>query len=167
MSKISNFLSLSSASGSDELPIVDVTDTSADPGGTTKRITVTNLLAGLLSLAGGTLTGAVAPAVSTLTFVASGTTLVNAALGNVFALTLTASTTTLGAPSNPVDGQTIHVRVTQGTGGSFTLAYASAYDFGTTGAPTLTTTAGKVDVLTFQYSSALGKWMCLGSALGF
>ena len=60
-------------------------------------------------------------------FVASGTTLVNAASGNAFNLILTASTTTLGNPSNPVDGHVIRIRVTQGTGGSFTLAYGSAY----------------------------------------
>ena len=70
-------------------------------------------------------------AVSVLTFVGSGTTVVNAALGNVFTLTLTASTTTLGSPSNPADGQAVSFRITQGTGGSFTLAYGDAYNFGT------------------------------------
>lgn len=119
------------------------------------------------NLAGGaTLPDYLAPAVSALTFVASGTTLVNAALGNSFSLTLTASTTTLGAPSNPVDGQVIRFRITQGTGGSFTLAYNAAYDFGTAGTPTLSTAAGKVDVLGFEYNLALTKWCFLGAALG-
>ncbi len=120
-----------------------------------------------LELAGGTLTGYVAPAVATLTFVGSGTTLVNAALGNAFNLTLTASTTTLGNPSNPVDGQVIRFRITQGTGGSFTLAYGSAYDFGAAGAPTLTTTAAKVDILSFMYVASISKWAYLGGSLGF
>jgi Major tropism determinant N-terminal domain len=114
-----------------------------------------------------TLIAYLAPAVVTLTFVGSGTTLVNAALGNAFALTLTASTTTLGAPSNPVDGQAIRVRVIQGGSGSYTLAYNSAYDFGAAGSPTLSTSVGKVDILGFEYVASLSKWCYLGSGLGF
>ena len=123
--------------------------------------------AGGLPESGGTMTGWLAPAVSALSFVGSGTTLVNAALGNAFNLTLTASTTTLGNPSNPVDGQVIRFRITQGSGGSFTLAYGTAYDFGATGAPTLSTAAGKVDVLGFEYVASLTAWVYLGSGLGF
>jgi hypothetical protein len=108
-----------------------------------------------------------APHAVALSFVGSGTTLVDASLGNAFNLTLTASTTTLGAPSNAVDGEVIRFRVTQGSGGSFTLAYASAYDFGTAGAPTLSTTAAKVDILGFEYVASLSKWCYLGSGLGF
>jgi hypothetical protein len=110
---------------------------------------------------------AVVPVVSTLTFVGSGTTLVNAALGNAFALTLTASTTTLGNPSNPVDGQTIRVRVVQDGTGSRTIAYGTAYDFGAAGAPTLSTGASKVDILGFEYVASISKWCYLGSSLGF
>jgi hypothetical protein len=117
-------------------------------------------------LSGATFTGAIVPAVVSLSFVGSGTTLVNAALGNDFRLTLTASTTTLGNPSNSADGQRIDFQITQGSGGSFTLAYGSAYDFGAAGAPTLTTTAAKVDVLGFIYNAALTKWVYAGSALG-
>jgi hypothetical protein len=105
------------------------------------------------------------PAVVALTF--ASTVAVNAAAGNDFRLTLTASTATLGAPSNPVDGQVIRIQVTQGTGGSFTLAHASAYDFGTAGSPTLSTAAGKVDILTLVYNAALAKWCCTGANLGF
>jgi|SRR5579872_232268 len=119
-----------------------------------------------VSISGGTLTQFIAPAVVALTFVGAGTTLVNAALGNDFRLTLTASTTTLGNPSNSVDGQRIDFQITQGTGGSFTLAYGGNYDFGAAGAPTLSTAAGKVDVLGFVYNAALGKWVYLGTALG-
>jgi len=115
---------------------------------------------------GATLPAYLAPAVVTLSFVGAGTTLVNAALGNAFNLTLTASTTTLGNPTNPVDGEVIRFRVTQGGAGSFTLAYGTAYDFGASGAPTLTTTAGKVDVLAFEYVASLTKWAYLGSVLG-
>jgi len=122
---------------------------------------------GAFPLAGGTLTGYMAPAVVTLSFVGSGTTLVNAALGNAFILTLTASTTTLGNPSNPVDGQVIRVRVIQDATGSRTLAYGTAYDFGTTGAPVLTTTAAKIDILGFEYVASITSWAYLGSGLGF
>lgn len=120
---------------------------------------------GALPIAGGTMTGWLAPAAVALTFGSS--IAVNAALGNAFNLTLTASTGTLANPSNPVDGQVIRFRVTQGTGGSFTLAYGSAYDFGATGTPTLSTAAGKVDVLGFEYVASIGKWCYLGSGLDF
>jgi hypothetical protein len=117
---------------------------------------------------GGTMTGWLAPAVVALTF---GTSIaLNAALGNVFAVTLTASTGTLAAPDNPVDGQAIRVRVTQDSTGSRTLAFATGtggYDFGAAGAPTLSTGAGKVDILGFEYVAALSRWCYLGSGLGF
>lgn len=120
------------------------------------------------NLAGGaTLPAYLAPKVVTLTFVGSGTTLVDASLGNAFNLTLTASTTTLGNPSNSVDGEVIRVRITQGAGGSFTLAYGANYDFGAGSAPTLSTTAAKVDILGFEYVASISKWCYLGSGLGF
>ena len=120
------------------------------------------------NLAGGaTLPAYLAPKVVTLTFAGGGTTLVDASLGNAFNLTLTASTTTLGNPSNAVDGEVIRFRVTQGSGGNFTLAYGANYDFGTAGSPTLSTTAAKVDVLGFEYVASLAKWCYLGSGLGF
>ena len=125
------------------------------------------LLSGLgaVPVAGATFTGYVAPAVVSLTFASSIT--INAALGNDFRLTLTASTGTLANPTSLVDGQAIRIRITQGAGGSFTLAYGSAYDFGVAGAPTLSTAAGKVDILGFVYDAALSAWCYLGSGLGF
>jgi hypothetical protein len=114
---------------------------------------------------GGTLTQYLAPAVVALTF---GTSIaVNAALGNDFRVTLTASTGTIANPSNPVDGQRIDFQLTQGTGGSFTVAWGTGYDFGASGAPTLSTAAGKIDIIGFIYNAAAGKWLCAGSALGF
>ena len=118
-------------------------------------------------LSGATMTGALNPAVATLTFVGSGTTLVNAALGNDFRLTITASTTTIGNPSNPVDGQRIDFQITQGGAGSFTVAWGTSYDFGVAGAPTLSTAAGAIDIVGFVYNAAKAKWLCLGAALGF
>jgi len=92
---------------------------------------------------------------------------VNAALGNLYRVTL-GGNRTLGAPSNPTDGQTIHLEVTQDGTGSRTLAYASAYEFSTTlASPTLSTAAGKVDLLAFRYSSVASKWRCVLIDLGF
>lgn len=91
---------------------------------------------------------------------------VNAALGNVFTVTI-ASSRTMGAPSNPVNGQHITFLITQGGSGSNTITWNAAYDFGTAGTPTLTTTLGDTDIIGFIYSSGASKWLCLGSALGF
>lgn len=114
---------------------------------------------------GGTMSGWLTPAVQALTFGSS--IAINAAQGNVFSITLTGSSGTLANPTNPTNGQHILVLVTQGTGGSFTLAYGGAYNFGTAGQPTLSTAAGDVDVLGFVYWSALSQWLCVGAALGF
>lgn len=135
--------------------------------GGTNAITAPAALAnlGALPVAGGTMTGWLAPAAVALTFGAS--IAVNAALGNAFNLTLTASTGTLANPTNPVDGQVIRVRVIQDATGSRTLAYGTAYDFGAAGAPTLSTAASKVDILGFEYVASLAKWCYLGSGLGF
>jgi len=91
---------------------------------------------------------------------------VNAALGNDFRVTL-GGNRTMGAPSNPVDGQDITFLVTQDATGSRTLSWNSAYDFGATGAPTLSTAASASDLIGFKYVAAKSKWCCLGSGLGF
>lgn len=124
----------------------------------------------ILPISGGTMTGALAPAVFTLTFTSGGTTAVNASKGNSFILTLTSSTSTLGVPTNAVDGQVMRIRMIQDSSGSRTIAYSSAsggYDFGTAGSPTLSTGANKVDILGFEYVASLSKWCYLGSGLGF
>jgi hypothetical protein len=115
--------------------------------------------------AGNTLAGYLAPAAKTLPFATS--IPVDAATANVFNITLTASTATIASPVNPSEGQTIRFRLTQGGGGSFAIAWGAAYDFGTVGAPTLSTPAGKLDIVAFDYVSSLGAWCCLGSAFGF
>jgi hypothetical protein len=120
----------------------------------------------LFVLSGGaTMGGYLAPAGVTLAY---GTTVnVNAALGNAFNLTLTASTATIANPANPADGQVIRFRIAQGSGGGFTVTWGSAYDFGSGAAPTLSATAGKVDICAFEYVASLTKWCCLGSGTGF
>lgn len=119
----------------------------------------------IAQLSGATFTGYVAPAVSPLTFGSS--IAINAALSNVFSVTLTSSSGTLSNPTNAIDGQVIRIRITQGAGGSFTISYGTAYDFGNAGQPALSTTAGKVDVLSFEYNAALSKWCYYGSGLGY
>ena len=109
--------------------------------------------------------GTLSNTVVALTFASS--IAVNAASGNDFRVTLTSSSGTLANPTSPTDGQEILVQVTQGGSGSYTLAYGSAYDFGTAGSPTLSTAVGDVDVLTFVYNATKAKWLCLDSALGF
>jgi hypothetical protein len=66
---------------------------------------------------------------------------------------------TLGAPSGGHDGQVIALDVIQpGSGGPYTLAYNSVFEFTAAGTPVLSTAASKRDTLVFQYRSATTKW---------
>ena len=121
--------------------------------------------AGAAPLDGAQFTGYVSPASSTLAFGSS--IAVNAALGNTFNLTLTASTGTLANPANPIEGQVIRFRITQGSGAPYSLAYGTAYNFGAAGQPVLSTTAGAVDILAFEYVASLSVWCYVGAGLGF
>jgi hypothetical protein len=118
-----------------------------------------------LSLTGGQLQGALAPAVFGLTDAA--TVQINAADGNDFPLTLTQNTQLL-APLNPKEGQKIFLYVAQGAGAPWTLSYASGWVFASSlPAPSLSTVAGDTDVLGWVYRSALGGWLFLGSVEGY
>lgn len=122
-----------------------------------------------LPLAGGTMTGPLAPKVVALTD--ASTVTVNAAAGNVFTLLTTSgvgSTRAIGAPSSPVDGQVIRFRITQAaSGGPYAVTWNAAYDFGSGSAPTLTTTASKTDIVAFEYAAtnSLNKWCYLGASI--
>ena len=73
---------------------------------------------------------------------------VNFASSNNFSVTL-AGNRTLGNPTNVVAGQSGFIAITQdGTGGR-TLAYSSNWSFASGTAPTLTTTAGAIDILAY------------------
>jgi hypothetical protein len=120
---------------------------------------------GAIAGSNGTLAAGLAPAVVSMTFAAS--ILVGAFQGNCFDVTLTSSAGTLANPSSPTDAQEIMFRVTQGTGAPWTLAYGTAYDFGAGSAPSLSSAAGKVDVLRFMYNAALSKWCFLSVNAGF
>jgi len=109
--------------------------------------------------------GAVAPAVVNLTDAA--TIAVDASLGNDFRVTI-AGNRTMGNPANPVNGQQIIFQVTQGSGGSYTLNWASDYEFSTDlPQPTLSTTAGQTDLLGFIYNTAKGTWLLAAFVNGF
>lgn len=90
----------------------------------------------------------------------------NAALGNTFTVTL-GGNRTLANPSNPVNGQTITVQVTQpASGGPWTLAFGSAYTFfPAQPTPILSTSGGAVDLLQFTYISALSEWLLTGALI--
>ena len=78
----------------------------------------------------------------------SGTLNISFAAGNIVNLTLNANTTL--AFSNAVIGTYI-IQVTQGATGSNLLTYPASVKWAGGTAPTLTTTVGKTDILTFYY----------------
>ena len=51
----------------------------------------------------------------------------------------------------------VALAITQGAGGNFTMTWNSVFDFGQLGAPTLSTAAGKTDIVFGFYSAATGK----------
>ncbi|HEY9764635.1 MAG TPA: hypothetical protein V6D07_19060 [Trichocoleus sp.] len=73
---------------------------------------------------------------------------VDASASNVFRVTI-AGNRQVDNPTNLTDGETLLICVIQdGTGGR-TLTWGANYDFGTDGTPTLSTAAGKMDILSF------------------
>lgn len=109
--------------------------------------------------------GAVAPSVVPLTD--ASTISVDASAGSDFRVTI-AGDRTLGNPANPVDGQQIIFQITQGSGGSYTLVYGSAYEFSAgIPQPTLSTTAGNTDLFGFIYNAAMGTWLLAAYVNGF
>jgi len=76
------------------------------------------------------------------------------------------STRVLGLPTNIVETTYVTLAVKQDGTGSRLLTYNAAFDFGDDGAPTLSTTANKVDVLTFMTVST-NKLRFLGIKTGF
>lgn len=117
------------------------------------------------ALATATEPGAVAPAVVNLTDAA--TIAVDASQGNDFRVTITGNRT-MGKPANPANGEQIIFQVTQGSGGPFTLTWASGYEFSSDlPQPTLSTVAGQTDLLGFIYSAARGTWLLAAFVNGF
>jgi hypothetical protein len=80
--------------------------------------------------------------------ITSGTIPWNLAANQVAKLEVTTNST-LNTPTNPVDGATYMLIVTQGTGGSNTLSFSTAYKFPGGSAPVLSTGSADVDVIAF------------------
>ncbi len=100
--------------------------------------------------------------------VSGGAIATDASLGNHFRVTTAHSASTnMSAPTNPTDGQKITYELLQDSTGSGTIAWNAVFNFGSSGAPTLTTTANKRDLVGFVYSSDQVKWLYLGSQLQF
>ena len=98
-----------------------------------------------------TFTGAQIGTVTALTSTAAAIA-INLATNNNFSHTTTENTT-LSAPSNPVAGQSGVITITQG-GTARTLAYNTFWKFAGGTVPTLTATAGAVDVFAYNVESA-------------
>lgn len=74
---------------------------------------------------------------------------------NNFTLLL-ATNTTFAAPTNLYDGMIFHLSIQQDATGSRTAAWNAVFDWGSAGAPTLSTTPGTVDHFTFKFTATLG-----------
>lgn len=81
----------------------------------------------------------------------------NVANGYNATVTLTASGHTVGAPTNLADGISCSLEIVQDATGSRTVSWASIWDFGFAGLPTLQTGAGKADRVFAQYNARTGK----------
>lgn len=90
----------------------------------------------------------------------------DASLGDVFTVTL-GGNRTLGAPTNPTNGQKCIWRIRQDATGSRTLAYNAAFRFSTSvTSPTLSLTAAKTDYIGAIYNSTDSKWDVVAVDLG-
>ena len=68
---------------------------------------------------------------------------------------------TIGIPSNPVEGAIISVEIAQpGSGGPYTVAWNTIYEFAASTAPTMTATASKTDIFSFRYNGSV--WQEIG-----
>lgn len=76
---------------------------------------------------------------------------------------------TIATPTNPVQGQTYHLYITQGGSGSYTPTWPSSsiFDWGAAGAPTLSTAVGKVDDIVLICVNAATPKFYASAKLGF
>lgn len=123
-----------------------------------------------LSSAGAGAVPAFGPAAAPVFTLVDGASIaVDASKGN-YATVSIAGNRTIAAPSNAVNGQFLIFEVTQGAGGSHTLAWTSGaggFSFGSGSAPTLSVTAAQTDLIGFRYSATVGKWLFQGAQTGF
>jgi hypothetical protein len=109
------------------------------------------------AIAGGPITGVVTTqsqsiGAVTTTALTSGVILLDFGAGNNFDITLGGSST-LNTPTTPSGGQTGIITIRQDSVGSRLLSYSGGWQFTGGTAPTLTTTASGVDVLSYYCST--------------
>jgi len=86
--------------------------------------------------------------------------------GGVFQWTLGANRT-MSAPTNVAPGQWIQIRVVQDATGSRTVTWPSTFAWAAATAPTLTTTAAKMDIITGTWDDTNAKWRMAATALNY
>lgn len=111
---------------------------------------------------GNTFTGAQAANVTVLTS-SSNSVAVNLANNNNFSLTMTENTT-LANPTNIVTGQSGQIAITQASGASYTLAYASYWVSASGTTPTMSTTHSAVNLLSYYVVDSTHIWYSLNTA---
>lgn len=95
------------------------------------------------------------------------TVLTDARLGDIYELTTTQNFT-MANPTNPINGKKIVYKIKQDATGSRVITWGSAFRETAAGTlPVLSTTAAYVDIVGFVYDSAVDKWNCWASKLGF
>ncbi len=98
----------------------------------------------------------------------NGRVTVNVSDGNVVLVLLSANTTfDFRCPIGPGVALSFTLLLLQDGSALRTVTWPSSIDWGTTGAPTLTTTANKVDVVTFLSVNGGKTWYGFLSAKGF
>jgi hypothetical protein len=92
----------------------------------------------------------------------------NMAQGALATVTVTANFT-IGTPTNPILGQVYKAWIKQGGSGSYTATWPAStiFDWGAAGAPTLSTSVGKVDEITLICVNAATPLFYASAKLGF
>lgn len=152
--------------GTDVLPTHALTaDSATSADGATDADTLDGVAASAYALLAGTSPFTRAQKTTRVALTSATSISLNASLSNAYSLTLVHNAT-LGAPSSPVDGQTLRIAIKQGAGGPYTLAYNSVWTFPGGSVPSLTATVGAVDYLCAEYYSGDSIWLA-GLSKGF
>jgi hypothetical protein len=93
------------------------------------------------------------------------TVTINCTLSNAFVLTL-GGNRTMAAPTSPLSGQVINLLIKQDATGSRTITWNAAFTWPSGTAPTLSTAANSVDMVSMRYDVGASKWRCVAS-VGF
>lgn len=147
--------------GGDSIGIID-----SAASNVLKKVTFTNLLAAFKASASAIWAGTsdalwitaknIADSLAFVTLTSGTTIATDCSLGSNFFVTL-AHNATFSAPTNAKDGYTYTWLIQQDGTGSRTGTWNSAFEF--TSTPTLSTTAGKRDLVTAVYHAASGKFI--------